>query len=329
LPETQVFWRTSPRGLDALAYLVPNPSHAWFGEWTRQWFMPPEPDAFPELVASFSFVAIALVAVGARRRALPRLWVVFTAVFVALSLGPFVQVAGMNTHVIGPWALLRYVPVIGMARSPARFAILAALGLALLAAYAIDEIRVRRVAGRWAGVMAALLAAFELVPAPRPLHSAAIPDIYGRIAAEASRDESGRLLELPTGIRDGTSSLGDFSALSSYYQTSHGRPMVGGYLSRVSRWRKDEKRRLPMFRALMTLSERRPLSAVEAQQAWESRDRFLRRSCARFVMVDKRRASDALRVFAIDALRLTLVEEDDAHALYTPVDPPACDQPGE
>ena len=330
LPDTQVFWRTSPRGLDALAYLVPNPSHAWFGDWTRHWFMPPEPDAFPELVASFSFVALALVAVGAWRRALPRLWVVFTVTFVALSLGPFIQVAGMNTYVIGPWALLRYVPVIGMARSPARFAILAALGLALLAAYAIDEIRVRRVAGRWAGAMAALLAAvaaFELIPAPRQLHSASVPGVYGLVSARATGDEAGRLLELPTGIRDGTSSLGDFSALSSYYQTSHGRPMVGGYLSRVSKWRKEEKLRLPMFRALMTLSERRPLPAVEAQQARDARDRFLRRSCARFVMVDTRRASAALRAFAIDALRLTLVAEDGAFALYRPVDPPACDPP--
>jgi hypothetical protein len=327
LPETQVFWRTSPRGLDALAYLVPNPNHAWFGEWTRQWFMPPEPDAFPELVASFSFVALALVAVGAWRRVLPRLWVVFTALFVALSLGPFVQVAEMNTHVIGPWALLRYVPVIGMARSPARFAILAALGLALLAAYVLDDIRKRRVAGRWAAVTVALLAAFELVPAPRALHSAAIPEIYGRIAAETNRDESGRLLELPTGMRDGTSSMGNYSALSSYFQTGHRRPLVGGYLSRVSRWRKTQSTRVPMLRALMTLSEGGALSDENARDARRASVRFLQRSCTRFVMVNKRLASAVLQAFAIESLRLKLVEEDDNHALYTPVGPPPCDPP--
>ena len=327
LPETQVFWRTSPRGLDALAYLVPNPSHAWFGDWTRQWFMPPEPDAFPELVASSSFVALALVAVGAWRRVLPRLWVVFTVTFVALSLGPFIQVAGMNTHVIGPWALLRYVPVIGMARSPARLAILAALGLALLAAYAIDEIRARRLGGRWAAVLVALLAAIELVPAPRALHSAAIPEIYGRIAAQTNRDESGRLLELPTGMRDGTSSMGNYSALSSYFQTGHRRPLVGGYLSRVSRWRKIETFRVPLLMALMTLSEGGALSDEDAARARQASDRFLRQSCTRFVMVDKRRASRALQAFAIQSLHLRLVEEDDNHSLYTPVDPPPCDPP--
>ncbi len=327
LPDTQVFWRTSPRGLDLLAYLVPNPNHAWFGEWTRQWFMPPEPDAFPELVASFSFVAMALVAVGAWRRALPRLWVVFTTIFVALSLGPFVQVAGMNTYAIGPWALLRYVPLVGMARSPARFAILAALGLALLAAYAIDELRARRAAGRWAGVLVALLAAFELLPAPRVLHSAAIPEIYGRIAAQTNRDESGRLLELPTGMRDGTSSMGNYTALSSYFQTGHRRPLVGGYLSRVSGWRKTQTSRVATLRALMTLSEGRTLSDAEAADGRQASDRFLRRSCTRFVMVDKHLASPALQQFAIESLHLRLREEDDNHALYTPVDPPPCDPP--
>ena len=327
LPDTHVFWRTSPRGVDALAYLVPNPNHAWFGEWTRQWFMPPEPDAFPELAASFSFVALAIVVVGAWRRALPRLWVGFTAFFVALSLGPFVVVAGVDTQVIGPWALLRYVPVIGMARSPARFAILAALGLALLAAYALDEMRARRREGRWAVVLVALLAAIELVPAPRTLYSAAIPEIYGRIAAETNRDESGRLLELPTGMRDGTSSMGNYSALSSYFQTGHRRPLVGGYLSRVSRWRKMETSRVPLLMALMTLSEGGALPDQDAATARQASDSFLRRSCTRFVMVDKRRASQALQAFAIGSLHLQLVEEDDSHALYTPVDPPPCDPP--
>ena len=37
-----------------------------------------------------------------------------------------------NTHVPGPWALLRYVPVIGLARTPSRFSIVAMLMVAML-----------------------------------------------------------------------------------------------------------------------------------------------------------------------------------------------------
>jgi hypothetical protein len=325
--DAQIFWRTSPDGLDALSYLVPNPSHALFGERTRHWFTPSEPDAFPELVASFSFVALTLVSIAAWRRALPRVWLVFTLLFVTLSLGPFVHVAGVNTFIAGPWAFLRFVPVIGMARSPARFAVVAALGLALLAAFAIEELRQRRMLGRWAIALLGLAAAFELIPAPRQLYSAAIPEIYRHIAVVANADEAGRLLELPTGIRDGASSLGNYSALSSYFQTGHRRPLVGGYLSRVSGSRKRQSARMPMFRALMVLSEGGVLSEGDARSALLAGDAFLRRSCTRFVMVDKRRASQPLRTFAVDSLHLMLVEEDDDHALYTPIDPPACDPP--
>ena len=328
LPDTQLFWRSSPRGIDLLAYLVPNPNHAWFGGQTRSWFMPPHPDAFPEFVGAFSLVALALVAVGLWYRLLPGVWVIFTTVFVWLSLGPFMHVAGVDTNIIGPWALLRYVPVIGMARSPARFAIVAALGLSLLAAFAIARLRERaHWRGAWIVPLLAALLTFELVPAPRPLHSAAVPDVYSLVAARATRDEAGRLLELPTGVRDGTSSLGDFSASSSYFQTSHRRPLVGGYLSRVSSWRKAEKRRMPMFGALMTLSEGGTLAPGEAARARDERDAFLARSCTRFVLVDRRRASAALHDFAVSSLRLTPVRQDADYALYTPADPPPCRAP--
>jgi hypothetical protein len=154
-----------------------------------------------------------------------------------------------------------------------------------------------------------------------------VPEVYGLVATRANRDEVGRLLELPTGVRDGTSSLGDFSALSSYFQTSHRRPMVGGYLSRVSSWRKAEKRRMPMFGALMTLSEGGALAPAEALRARNARDAFLARSCARFVLIDRHRASAALHDFAVSSLRLTPVRLDPDYALYTPVDPPPCRAP--
>ena len=60
-----------------------------------------------------------------------------TVGFAALSLGPFIHVAGVNTYVPGPWALLRYVPLFGIARTPTRFAVVAALGLAILLAGAL------------------------------------------------------------------------------------------------------------------------------------------------------------------------------------------------
>ena len=325
LPDTSTYWRSSPRGVDLLAYAVPNPSHPWFGPWTRGWLLPGAPDAFPEYVASVSLVALVGTVLMAWRRRLPRMWVAFTAVFVLLSLGPFIHVGGINTFVPGPWAILRYVPIVEMARSPARLAIVAVLGFSILAAFALEAWLAEGARGRrvFAGAAAVLLAV-EVLPIPRTLYSAETPDVYRLITS--ADNEQGRLLELPTGIRDGTSSLGDFNASSQFFQTRHARPLIGGYLSRVSTWHKRENRRAPMLQALHTLSEQAgPISDDLLERARASRDRFLARSCVKYVIVDKRRASAALRAFAEDALQLTLVHEDPGYALLIPIAPPACE----
>jgi hypothetical protein len=323
MPNVATYWRSSPRGVDLLAYLVPGPNHQLIGRWTRDLLLPIRPDAFPEFVAAFPWFVLCAIGVAAVRRALPPFWIVFTLFFVALSLGPFVHVGGHNTYVVGPWALLRYVPVIDMARSPTRFAIPATLGGSVLFAFAIEWWRhTRPVRPALAAVLAAA-AVFELAPAPRRLYSAEIPQLYGLISRGSN--ESARVLELPTGIRDGTSSMGNFTPSSMYFQTGHGRPLIGGYLSRVSESRRKQNREPPMLRTLMALSE----PGVVVPTGWlaearaSSRD-FLARSCVGYVVVDKRRATAALEAFAVEALNLLLVAEDDTYALHVPADPPPC-----
>jgi hypothetical protein len=330
MPSPGFSWRSTPRGVDLLSYLVPNQNHPWFGERTHYWSMPPGGDSFPEYVASFSLIASLVIAIGATRRALPRMWVGFTLFFVLLSLGPFIHVAGVNTYVLAPWGLLRFVPVIGMVRSPGRFAIVAVLGMSLLFGFALEALL--RGAAHWRNAGARALAvavgvalAVELTPVPRQLYSAAIPDVYGMVAAAG--DESGRLLELPTGIRDGTSSIGSFSASTQFYQTRHHRPVIGGYLSRVSKWRKRRNQRIPMLRALFTLSEGKPLREEVRQRAMQSRDAFLRASCVSVVVVHRNRAPADLEQFAVQALRLKLVYGDSGYRVYTPIDPPPCERP--
>lgn len=322
LPETRIFWRSSPRGVDLLAYVIPDPTHPWFGHLTRQWAMPAVPDAFPEFIAAFPLAGWALVALARPWSGARRVVAAIAVTFFALSLGPFIHIAGYNTAIIGPWALLRYVPVIGMARSPARFAIVAVMALSVLAACglsaAMSDGRRRWLAGGLLGLLA-----FELLPGRRPLYSASVPAVYRMLGA--AEDERGRLLELPTCIRDGTSSLGDFNASSQFFQTVHRRPLVGGYLSRVSEARKRASRRSPVLGALLQLSAGAaalPPGSIEAARA--GRERFLARTCVRYVLVDRHRASAALRAFAIDVLRLTPLHEDDDYELMAPSDAPPC-----
>lgn len=323
LPLTPVYWRSSPRGVDLLAYVIPGPAHPLLSPVTGSWFMPPQGDAFPEFVAAFPIAAWVLVFVAWWRGRLPTMWLAFTGLFMSLSLGPFVHVAGINTTLVTPWTLLRYVPIIGQARSPSRFVVLATLGLSILTAFALRELVSTSTVRRRAVLALSAVLAIELLPLPRPLFSAAVPQVYQLIAA--SGDEQGRVLELPTGVRDGTSSLGDFSAASQFFQTRHHRPLIGGYLSRVSEWRKRESRRPPILRALHQLSE--PGGSISdswREEAYASRVAFLARSCIRYVVVHRGKASAELRTFAVDALGLISIHRDENEELLIPDNPPPC-----
>jgi len=83
---------------------------------------------------SVSLVALAVIAVARWRRAVrfPASWVGITVGFAVLTLGPFLSVGGINTHVPLPWYLLGHVPLLGAASTPTRFAAVMMLGLTAL-----------------------------------------------------------------------------------------------------------------------------------------------------------------------------------------------------
>jgi hypothetical protein len=313
----QIFWRSSPRGVDLAAFVLPNPNHPLAPDSLRAW-LTPRPDAYFENVASLTFVA--LFAIGVAWRAgwrIPRLWGGLALVFGALSLGPFVHVLGTNTYIPGPWAFLRYVPIFGLARTPSRFSIVLMLVVAVLFGAALYWLGQRWPHRRRAivAVVAALLL-IELLPAPRPVYSAAVPTIYNHIAAV--RDDSVRVLELPFGVRDGTRSVGNFSARSQYFQTVHRKPLIGGYLSRVSRRRFADIQREPMTNALIWLSEGRELDSSRRPWLLADGPSFVDRSKVGFVVIDRERTPPALREFALAAFGLRLVDVDGNFELYEP-----------
>jgi len=313
----QVFWRSSPRGVDLAAFVLPNPNHPLAPDSLRAW-LTPRPDAYFENVASLTFVA--LFAIAAAWRAgwrIPRFWGGLALVFGALSLGPFVHLLGTNTYIPGPWAFLRYVPIFGLARTPSRFSIVLMLVVAVLFGAALYWLGQRWPHRRRAIVAAvAALLFIELFPAPRPVYSAAVPQIYSHIAAV--RDDSVRVLELPFGVRDGTRSVGNFSARSQYFQTVHRKPLIGGYLSRVSRRRFADIQREPMTNALIWLSEGRELDSSRRPWLLADGPSFVDRSKVGFVVIDRERTPPALREFAIAAFGLRLVDVDGNFELYEP-----------
>ncbi len=314
----KVFWRSSPRGADLLSFFTPNPNHPVM----RAVFGDPQaaaPTVFVEYTASLSLVALILVCGAiAVARFRPRAgWLWITIGFAVLALGPFVYVAGANTYVPGPWALLRYVTPIGLARMPSRFAIVAALGLAMLLAGALAAIGARWPARRrLIAAIVAVLLAIELWPAPRTLYSAEISHVYLTIAQDPSPV---RVLSLPFGVRDGVSSVGNFRPQSQFDQTRHRKPLIGGYLSRISPRRVEKMRReYPTLAILMKMSEAMTLTDADVATLNELGERFVSRTRLGYVVIDQRFISMESRQAVIDAWHLIEIERDRHLSLYRP-----------
>lgn len=310
-----IFWRSSPPGIDLLALVLPNPNHPLAPEALAEW-LTSRPQAYIENVASLPYVALAILFFAWRAGWRPsRWWVGLSAMFGLLALGPFIHVAGLNTYVPGPWALLRYVPLIGLVHTPARFAILLTLCVAILVAQALGELtrrqpRQRRVLIGVAGI--ALIA--ELLPAPLTLYSAEIPPLYRHVAAAPP---STVLLEIPTGVADGVSSLGGFTARTEFNQTAHGRPVMGGFLSRIARRRVEDVLMDPVHRSLAMLSEQRSLTEHERAALLQQGPAFIRDKRIGFVMVDRSRTSPDVEALLTHAFHLRHVETNGSFVLYS------------
>ncbi|HEX4913142.1 MAG TPA: hypothetical protein VFV51_04250 [Vicinamibacterales bacterium] len=319
----EIFWRSSPRGVDALSFITPNPLHP-----ISRLFMDDHlairPTWFVEYTASLSLVALTVIAMAVWRAGYRphKGWVVITIGFALLALGPFVYIAGINTHIPGPWALLRYAPGFGLARMPSRFAIVAVLGVAILFTGALAAMGQRWPhRRRLIGTITALLLVFELWPAPRTLYSAEISPIYDRIATDP---RPVRVLVLPFGVRDGVWETGNFRPRSQYNQTRHGKPLIGGYLSRISKKRVERMRKeYPTLDALIKISEAKPLEDG-VQATLDARgSRFVRDANLGYVVIDERFIPPERAAMVISAFTLREVARDRHLTLYRPEPWPA------
>lgn len=212
---------------DLISFVVPSPLQAWWGTAAER--IGDRAIAEPVERAIFlGFAPLALALIGlwfGRRRA--AFWAVAAAAFALLALGPVLQVAGNSFAAIPlPYRLLGQVPLANVFRVPARFGLLVTLCLAVLAGLAVVGLprRFPAIASGRARLIApsllTLLLLAEHFPAPYPLVAVNEPSFYRQLATSS---EQGAILELPFALTRSS---------SLYNQTIHGRPIIGGYLSR-------------------------------------------------------------------------------------------------
>jgi hypothetical protein len=239
---------------DLVSALLPSELHPVWGkavERAVQGIPPYLPLKNPsERVLTVGFVALALALFALwrlRRERHVRFWAFTGTLMWLLSLGPVLQVLGrteftaFGVTVPLPYVLVYKLPLLSIMRTPARLTVLVLLALAVLAASALAALMswaanrdatARSGVPALAGVVAVvvpLLILFEYLAVPFPTVPPGwnVP-IYQRIAQEHGRFA---VLELP---------LRPFSDYMAY-QTIHGKPLVGGYLSRQPPYRLPEE----------------------------------------------------------------------------------------
>ncbi len=159
----------------------------------------------------------------------PLFWLVIAGIFAGFSFGPRLHINGVEHGPALPGALIYELPILNITRVPARFAIVAILGLALVAAWGLSRLEAvwpdkRQVANVLTG-LALLALGFELLPAPYPLAEYKVSPFYQALAAQPGSDYS--IMEVPL-------NFGKYQYETAYLeaQMTHGKPDLNGYISR-------------------------------------------------------------------------------------------------
>jgi hypothetical protein len=311
-------WRSAPAGIDAATFLLGNPFHPIWGTFVHELYRTRDIG----LMESSAFLGLSVLVLAglAIRHCWGRFWVrewtVAGSVFLLWSLGPHLQVYGLDTGMILPNALGRFLPLVSNARMPGRAVVVVYLVLAVLSAVAIAAARQQSGRRRWSRLAMALI----VVEFGRgPIGTRALPDasFYDQLRR---RPEQGALLELPLGIRDGDGELGQLDERNLYFQTVHGRPLIGGFVARLPQDVRSSYTSDPLLVTLLQLSAGKPPvvesltpRAVEASLAALS---------VTFVAVDHQTATAELIRFVAETMSLSLVASDGHVNLYVVVKRP-------
>ena len=330
----QIYWRSAPKGVDLATLVLGNPFHPVWGDGVRRVYRTLGIDVM-ESTGWLGVAPIVLAAWALRRHAghtssrgtradlsdrtivvrrTVRQWAVIGLVFFVWALGPHLMLFGINTGLILPQTLLRYMPIMANARIPGRAIVVVYLALAVLGAITVAEWRRESRHALLIVVGVSLVLTGDYLPAPFPLTALDRPGIYETLR---NRRERGAVCELPLGIRDGFGEHGSFDDRVLFYQTIHRRPLVGGFVARLPAAVTAAYEGDPLLAGLLRLSERE--GPVDAARQLPDRllaaDR-LREIGIAFVVLNRSAVSPSLAEYVENVLPLTRIAQEGERSLY-------------
>ncbi len=211
------------RSADLLDFFLPNPSHPLWGDavWRARERVYPGAVIWNVALGWVGLLLGGLGAVACRRETWR--WSALLLATAVLALGPALKVAGVQTGLPLPFALIQDLPGIRAGQRPNHMALLSSLMLALLAAYGVRRLaaglgtRPRRALA--AGLVLAAVAV-DGYAGPLELVRREVHPFYAGLPAP-----DGALVPLPLYININRSD-------NLTPQMAHGWPIVGGYVAR-------------------------------------------------------------------------------------------------
>ena len=161
-------------------------------------------------------------------------WLLICGIFIVMSLGPELKIFNESTGIVLPEQIFYdNIPEWEELRAPARFIVMANLGLAVLASYAVYGLIKNKFSSFKQQIILTTVIGFvilfEFSMIPYLSYSEPIPDIYEEI-----KNDKSKFAVLPAPI----GGFGDYSLMSDpvilYHQIHHEKPIYGGHESRVS-----------------------------------------------------------------------------------------------
>ena len=224
-----------------LASIIPlfsRYNHFFLNSWERF--------SYPGIIIVISYLIIILLKIFKR---LPeKLWqkikpyFIMSIVFFILMLGPFLKI--FNRWLINldgvavvfplPFLLLHYIPGLSNLRVSSRFTSVFVFFACIVVAYLINYLLIKLNKRKQTILLISLFLVFfidQLYVIPQNIGDSIPIKIYSYL----KNKPQGTVLEIPFTVRDGFQYIGFVHAIQPMYgQLIHGKPIIGGYMARVS-----------------------------------------------------------------------------------------------
>lgn len=159
-----------------------------------------------------------------------RFWALAAILFALFSWGPSLHVLGQDLNVPMPYRLLHAIPILNHIRIPMRYGMMVMLALAMLAAFAVNELARRFTTHptsfvfRFAFLLLPLFILVEYANVQYPLQPLTIPRVYHTIAQQPG---DFTILEVP-------SFNWRYAAATEVHQAIHGKRILRAYTNRIA-----------------------------------------------------------------------------------------------